>query len=186
MKKNLIFAQFFTLLCVAFACLYTITVQAKEVAKKPIQQVVEKQVQLPVLKVEVFPFEQNYMTHEYAYSTVNPEHSVFCETQDRKYFGKKADEYITSSDLVGCILKQEGDTEKEVSIALKHAVDNLRPNDEKKLRQSYQQWVQLRDMQCELSGNSLSKLDKESEKYLIKKSCINFWNKQYIMFLKTI
>ena len=182
----LIFAQFFTLLCIAFVCLNTTTVQAKEVAKKQTQQVVEKPVQLPVLKAEVFPFEKNYITHEYVYSTVNPEHSAFCETQDRKYFGKEADEYITSSDLVGCILEQEGDTEKELNIALKNAMDNLRPDDEKKFRQSYKQWTQLRDLQCDLSGNSLSKMDKESEKYLIKKSCINFWNKQYIMFLKTI
>ena len=158
----LTFAQFFTLLCVAFICLNTTTVQAKEVAKKQIQQVVEKQVQLPVLKVEVFPFEKNIYTHEYIYSTVNPEHSIFCEMQDQKYFGKNEDEYITKGDLVGCILKQQGDTEKELNASLKNALDILSIDDEfgeeinkdKEFEKLHNQWVQLRNKQCELSAKS--------------------------------
>lgn len=155
---------------------------------------IEKTQKLPTLKVEVFPFEKNYMTHEYVYSTVNPEHSAFCEMQDPKYFGKNADEYITKGDLVGCILEQQGDTEKEVNIALENALDILlidgEFDDEKEKNKEFEklhnQWVQLRDKQCELSAKSTNKMNSGADRYLEEQSCINLLNKQYIMFLKTI
>lgn len=154
----------------------------------------EKTQKLPTLKVEVFPFEKNYMTHEYVYSTVNPEYSAFCEKQDPKYFGKSADEYITKGDLVGCILEQQGDTEQEVSIALKNALDILlidgEFDDEKEKNKEFEklhnQWVQLRDKQCELSAKSTNKMNSGADRHLEEQSCINLLNKQYVMFLKTI
>ena len=173
--------------------------QAKGLPEKMEQKAVEntqsiKATALPVLKVEVFPFEKNIYTHEYIYSTVNPEHSIFCEMQDQKYFGKNEDEYITKGDLVGCILKQQGDTEKELNASLKNALDILSIDDEfgeeinkdKEFEKLHNQWVQLRNKQCELSAKSNNTMNTGADRHLAEQSCINFWNKQYTMFLKTI
>ena len=142
---------------------------------------------LSILKVEVFASED-------AYSTVNPEFVDFCEEN-----ATSADPrgYVTAGDIAGCIIEKEGDTEKELNIALKKALNNLSvaneiDDDEEykdkdtKFAKLHQQWLKLRDSQCELGAKSTNHMQKGSEQYLLTQSCINYWNKQYTMFLKTI
>ncbi len=108
-----------------------------------------------------------------AQGKISSKDSMFCEGQGQ-----------SKTEIIDCLLKKQGNTKAPLNSAYNKVINSLGDDDlVARIEASQKEWVRSRNAQCNLEADIYGR---ESDKYLIEQTCLNYLNKQRTQYLNTI